>query len=313
SPRCSSSRPSTSSCRRSSPGSTAGSTTCPTRWSESRRSKRRSTGSAKRWGSTTSTSSAVTSTMRSPDASTATSRPPKYSTSSATSTPGSTRRRPSSYASASTYTAWACASRRSARRCPSPPPAGRRAPTRGRGPVRPGDGGAGVGVCTLTDSGLADRLSGLPGVVVAAPLRTANIGIEQIVHAVLARPSLRALLVCGADSRLFRPGQSLIALLRHGLDGDGGRICRAEGYEARLPGLSVQQVERFRNQLVWHDSRGVDNAWEPAAEVAALHAAIRRNPAPPASPVPESVRTAEPTELRPRGRRRDLSTALQGF
>jgi len=179
--------------------------------------------------------------------------------------------------------------------------------------VRPGDGGAGVGVCTLTDSGLADRLSGLPGVVVAAPLRTANIGIEQIVHAVLARPSLRALLVCGADSRLFRPGQSLIALLRHGLDGDGGRICRAEGYEARLPGLSVQQVERFRNQLVWHDSRGVDNAWELAAEVAALHAAIRRNPAPPASPVPESVRTAEPTELRPRGRRRDLSTALQGF
>jgi hypothetical protein len=176
--------------------------------------------------------------------------------------------------------------------------------------VPPGDG---VAVCTLTDTGLADRLRDLSGVAVAAPLRTANIGIEQIVRAVLARPSLRALLVCGADSRLFRPGQSLIALLRHGIDGDGGRIRRAEGYDARLPGLGVAQVERFRNQLTWHDARGVDDEGELAARVAALRAAVHRAPAPPAGPVPEPVGTAEPTELRPRGRRRDLSTALQGF
>lgn len=179
--------------------------------------------------------------------------------------------------------------------------------------MRPGDDGASVGVCTLTDAGLAERLSSLPGVVVAAPLKTANIGIEQIVRAVLARPSLRALLVCGADSRLFRPGQSLIALLRYGIDSDSGRIRHAEGHNARLPGLGVQQVENFRGQLVWDDWRGVDDFGAIAAKVNELHNVARARPKTPAKPVTGLARNATPIELRPRGRRRNISTSLDGF
>lgn len=134
--------------------------------------------------------------------------------------------------------------------------------------VTPPQRGADVAVCTLRTRVLPASLSGHARVAVAAPLATANLGIEEIVRGTLARPEIRHLVVCGQDSRPFLPGQSLLALAAHGTAQDG-TIIGAEGYRARLPNLRSAVVAAFRRRIAVHDLRGQD---DPAALLAAVDA-----------------------------------------
>src|SRR5262245_1530497 len=86
------------------------------------------------------------------------------------------------------------------------------------GSYRLGDPQAPVAVCVLTSDELLTPMAALPGVAIAGEVQTANLGIERIVLNVTANPSIRFLLLCGKDSRLFSQGQSLGALLENGVD-----------------------------------------------------------------------------------------------
>ncbi|GAA1676724.1 DUF4346 domain-containing protein [Streptomyces yatensis] len=130
---------------------------------------------------------------------------------------------------------------------------------------------ADVAVCTLRTHTLPARLAGHPRVAVAAPLATANLGIEELVRGALARPAVRHLVVCGHDSRLFHPGQSLLALAAHGTAPDG-TIIGALGHRAHLPNLRPPVVAAFRRRIAVHDLRGQD---DPAAVLAAVDALPR--------------------------------------
>ncbi|BBJ39516.1 hypothetical protein SSPO_022340 [Streptomyces antimycoticus] len=132
---------------------------------------------------------------------------------------------------------------------------------------RPAD----VAVCTLRTHTLPARLTGHPRVAVAAPLATANLGIEELVRGALARPAVRHLVVCGHDSRVFHPGQSLLALAAHGTAPDG-TIIGADGHRAHLPNLRPPVVAAFRRRIAVHDLRGQD---DPAAVLAAVDALPR--------------------------------------
>lgn len=105
-----------------------------------------------------------------------------------------------------------------------------------------------VAVCALTSDELLKPLAGLPGVALAGEVQTANLGIERIVLNVTANPSIRYLFLCGKESRLFRPGQTLGALLENGVDPQG-RVIGAQGYEPVLRNLSQAQIEVFRQQV----------------------------------------------------------------
>src|SRR5229473_6293223 len=96
------------------------------------------------------------------------------------------------------------------------------------GSYRVGDPAAPVAVCALTSDELLRPLAQVPGVAIAGEVQTANLGIERIILNVTANPSIRFLFLCGKDSRLFRQGQSLGALLENGVD-EAGRIVDAEG------------------------------------------------------------------------------------
>jgi tetrahydromethanopterin S-methyltransferase subunit A len=128
---------------------------------------------------------------------------------------------------------------------------------------------ADVAVCTLASRALPDGLREHPRVAVAAPLATANLGIEEIVRSVLARPGVRHLVVCGHDSPLFQPGQSLLALVRHGVGADGS-IVGARGHRARLPNLRPPVVTAFRRRVAVHDLRGQTDAPAVLAVIDAL-------------------------------------------
>ena len=88
-----------------------------------------------------------------------------------------------------------------------------------------GEPRAPVAVCILTTEHLPARLAPIPGVAIAGQVYTANLGIERIILNVTANPSIRFLLLCGKESKLFRPAQSLGALMEEGID-DEGRIAR---------------------------------------------------------------------------------------
>jgi tetrahydromethanopterin S-methyltransferase subunit A len=137
-----------------------------------------------------------------------------------------------------------------------------------------GDPDAPVAVCTLTSEKLVDRLAQVADVAIAGQVFTANLGIERIVTNVTANPAIRFLLLCGKDSRLFRPGQSLSALVDNGAD-EQSRIIGSEGYEPVVASLSASQIEQFRRQIELVDRSGESDPQVLAADIATLTA---RNP-----------------------------------
>ncbi len=145
-------------------------------------------------------------------------------------------------------------------------------------PAPPGT--ATVAVCTLTDHALAEALASHPRVALAGPLATANLGVERLVSAVVGHADVTTLVVCGADSPLFRQGQSLLALAADGCTTDG-TIIGARGHRPRVATLQPAVVEAFRRRVTVLDRIGVADAGHLAAELEALPVAGPHDPAPP--------------------------------
>jgi tetrahydromethanopterin S-methyltransferase subunit A len=107
----------------------------------------------------------------------------------------------------------------------------------------------------LTSKDLIEPIAQLPGVAIAGRVNTANLGVERIVRNVTANPRIRFLLLCGRDSPLFHPGQTLNVLCANGVDGER-RVVGATGYLPFLQGVSVERIERFRRQVELVDYTG---------------------------------------------------------
>lgn len=137
-----------------------------------------------------------------------------------------------------------------------------------------GEPNARVAVCTLTDDRLPGHVAPMPGVAIAGTLATANLGIERVVINVLANPAIDHLLLCGRESSLFWPGQSMLAMTHHGVD-DASRIVGATGFEPVLSNLTAEQVEDFRAAVDVIDCIGTVDLALIAERVARLAEAPR--------------------------------------
>ncbi|GJL52955.1 MAG: hypothetical protein NPIRA02_00870 [Nitrospirales bacterium] len=120
-----------------------------------------------------------------------------------------------------------------------------------------------VAVCTLTDDALSSTLSSQagPAMAIIGTLHTENLGIERLIQNVLANPYIRFLVVCGDDSRQaigHLPGQSLVALARHGLD-DRSRIQEARGKRPVIRNVDRAAVEHFRQTIEVIDLIGTND------------------------------------------------------
>ncbi len=179
-----------------------------------------------------------------------------------------------------------------------------------------GDPASPVAICTLTSTQLFPSLAKIPGVAIAGQLHTANVGIEHVVRNVTANPAIRFLVLCGKESRLFQPGQSLRSLLEYGIDASG-TIVNALGYEPVLRNLAAWQVELFRQQVElvdWTEEQDIMFLVNSVQELAA------RNPGRfLADQVPASVYAMDDPEqhkfvrIRPGGRREPLSYDAKGY
>ena len=111
-----------------------------------------------------------------------------------------------------------------------------------------GQPGGPVAICTLTSSELPKSLYQVPGVCLAGRLYTANLGIEKLILNIISNPRIRFLLVCGRESSVFLPGQTLTALYDFGVDNDQ-KIIKAKGHWPVLKNITQQSIDQFRNQV----------------------------------------------------------------
>lgn len=140
------------------------------------------------------------------------------------------------------------------------------------------DAGGHVAVCVLTSESLVDTLirARPPHVAIVGTLYTENLGIERIITNVLANPNLTTLVVSGADSQQrigHRPGQSLLSLMAHGLDGRG-RIREAKGRRPVLRNLPPETVQMFRRDIAVIDRLGEER---PEVLLEELSSGLPRN------------------------------------
>jgi len=169
-----------------------------------------------------------------------------------------------------------------------------------------------VAVCCLTSRDLVPVLGHLSGVAAVGTLMTANLGIEELICALRARPQIRTLVVCGKDSPRFRAGQSLVALFRHGLEPERRLIRGADGYLPVLPSMSAGEVDAVRVRVELVDARGECDPQVLRALIGSLaHRPAGQRPAPASAPDRPAHRGFR--RLRPGGRRAGLLAAIDGF
>lgn len=181
-----------------------------------------------------------------------------------------------------------------------------------QGTYQVGDPNGPVAVCALTSEKLVSPLVGVQGVAIAGIVYTANLGITRIIVNITSNPAIRFLLICGKDSALFRPGQSLVALSEHGVDGQR-RIVQAVGYDPVLPSIDPEQIVQFRKQVEVLD-------WTGEEDVEVLQDRIKslavRNPGvfvTDKTKAPQGKSQEEFVAIRPGGQREPLIYDPKGY
>ncbi|MBA2681427.1 MAG: hypothetical protein H0U76_23890 [Ktedonobacteraceae bacterium] len=201
---------------------------------------------------------------------------------------------------------------------------GRRGGKKGRWPVTSGsyivgDPLAVVAVCTLTSSELMQPLANVPGVAIAGLVYTPNLGIEKIIRNVTTNPAIRFLFLCGKESPVFYPAQTLRALFTNGISSDR-QIIDAQGPLPVLQNISLQQIEAFRRQVELVDHTGTTDLAQLTLHIQAL---VERDPGPLAecwkqdknrsSMQMEEEQPEHFIRLKPGGKRESLAYDPKGF
>lgn len=86
------------------------------------------------------------------------------------------------------------------------------------------------------------------GAALSGTLQTENIGLEKVICNIVANPNIRYMIVCGPESPGHLVGESILALMKNGID----RNKRIIGTNAPTPYLFnvlPDFIERFRKQI----------------------------------------------------------------
>ncbi len=104
-------------------------------------------------------------------------------------------------------------------------------------------------VCTLSSIRLLREISqnNLDCVAIVGRLFSENAGIDMLVRFVNSHKNIRTVILCGEDARGHRPGESLLALYKNGIDADG-RIVSSHSPHPFLQ-VGSGEVGRFQSQV----------------------------------------------------------------
>ena len=133
--------------------------------------------------------------------------------------------------------------------------------------------GSAIAICTLSSIDLLLKISKTPfimnKILIVGRLLSENRGIDAIIRFTINNPTLRHIVVCGADVKGHRSGQALLSLYKNGVDRRG----RILGSTSPSPILScdIREIELFRSQTVVHDLTGNKDIDELAASISNLY------------------------------------------
>ncbi len=163
-----------------------------------------------------------------------------------------------------------------------------------RGDYRLDDPESKIAVVTLASSLVA------AGAAIWGPCKTENLGVEKVVANLISNSNLRFLLVCGEESKGHLPGDSIIALHKNGIDGEG-RIVGSGGAIPFIENLSVEAIERFQRQVEVIDQIGLVDEVEIEAIVREYRGLSEPFPEPPMVVVKRRARRAMDVAEAPSG------------
>ena len=86
------------------------------------------------------------------------------------------------------------------------------------------------------------------GAALAGTLQTENIGLEKVICNVVANPNVRWLVVCGPESPGHFVGETILALMKNGVDARR-RIVGTQAPTPYLYNVPPEFIERFRRQV----------------------------------------------------------------
>ena len=86
------------------------------------------------------------------------------------------------------------------------------------------------------------------GAALAGTLQTENIGLEKVLCNLVANPNIRYLVVCGPESPGHHVGETILALVKNGVDAQK-RIIGTTAPTPYLFNIPPESVERFRRQI----------------------------------------------------------------
>jgi tetrahydromethanopterin S-methyltransferase subunit A len=90
------------------------------------------------------------------------------------------------------------------------------------------------------------------GAALSGTLQTENIGLEKIICNVVSNPNIRYMIIGGPESEGHLTGEAFKALLENGVD-EKKRIIGTDAPHPILFNISLEMIERFRNQLILVD------------------------------------------------------------
>jgi tetrahydromethanopterin S-methyltransferase subunit A len=133
------------------------------------------------------------------------------------------------------------------------------------------DKAASVAVSALASVQLAEELAHRKpnGLAIVGKTETENIGIDKVIKNVITSPTLRYLIVAGADSKGHLTGLTLLALAENGVD-ENGRVIGSTGKRPILRNVSASEIQAFREQVQVIDMIGCESPDEIGARIEEL-------------------------------------------
>ncbi|TAL48374.1 DUF4346 domain-containing protein [archaeon] len=123
-----------------------------------------------------------------------------------------------------------------------------------RNELQIGDLDSPIGICTLWTK-KESILENIPrgGFLICGNLRTVQ-GINPMIKNILAKPTVRHIIMCGAD--LMKTGDALVKLFENGID-ENGKIIDSPGYIDS--DIDPSHIEKIRQNVQLIDMRGREN------------------------------------------------------
>jgi tetrahydromethanopterin S-methyltransferase subunit A len=117
-----------------------------------------------------------------------------------------------------------------------------------------------VAVSTLGSPALAEELAGRKpaGLAIVGKTETENIGLDKIVKNIVANPSIRFLVVAGAETQGHQSGRTLVALAENGVNAEG-RVLGSPGKRPVLRNVTAEEIAAFRQQVQVIDLIGCED------------------------------------------------------